>query len=216
MATMKVHGNPFSMAAMRVTAVLYEKDLDFQFINIDMKNGEHKKEPFISLNPFGQVPAFEDGDLKLFESRAITKYIADAYAEKGTELIIKNDPKKMAIIGLWLEVEAHQYEQPAAKLARELHFMPLFFGIPSNPKVVEENEAKLSVVLGIYEKRLSESKYLGGECFTLADLHHLPTLHFLMMTPAKKLFELLPRVSAWVADISARPAWLKVIAMLKN
>ncbi|MED6189498.1 hypothetical protein PIB30_096505 [Stylosanthes scabra] len=214
MATMKVHGNPFSMATMRVTAVLYEKDLLFQFINIDMMNSQHKKEPFISLNPFGQVPAFEDGDLKLFESRAITRYIADAYAEKGTQLIIKNDPKKMAIIGLWLEVEAQQYEQPAAKLARELHFKPLFFGIPTDPKVVEENEAKLSVVLGIYEKRLSESKYLAGDVFTLADLHHLPTLHFLMMTPAKKLFESLPRVSAWVADISARPAWLKVIAML--
>ncbi|KAK2457226.1 glutathione S-transferase F4 [Trifolium repens] len=66
MATIKVHGSPFSIATMRVTATLYEKHLEFDFVNINVRNGDHKKEPFILLNPFGQVPAFEDGDLKLF------------------------------------------------------------------------------------------------------------------------------------------------------
>ena len=50
MATIKVHGSPFSPATMRVTAALYEKQLDFEFVQIDMGNGEHKKVPFISLN----------------------------------------------------------------------------------------------------------------------------------------------------------------------
>ncbi|MED6129909.1 hypothetical protein PIB30_112618 [Stylosanthes scabra] len=119
----------------------------------------------------------------------------------------------MATITVWLEVESQQYDQPASKLLWELHYKQLF-GIPTDPKAVEENEAKLSVVLGIYEKRLSESKYLGGDSFTLADLHHLPSLHFLMLTQVKKLVEPLPRVSAWVADISARPSWSKVTSML--
>ncbi|XP_057743379.1 glutathione S-transferase-like isoform X2 [Arachis stenosperma] len=126
------------------------------------------------LKPFGQVPAFEDGDLKLFESRAITKYIAHEYAEKGTQLIVTNDSKKMAIITVWLEVEAQQYDQAASKLLWELHFKPLF-GIPTDPKVVEENESKLSSVLGIYEKRLSETKYLAGECFSFSPLNPIST-----------------------------------------
>jgi len=50
MATIKLHGNPFSAATMRATASLYEKQLEFEFIMIDMKNGEHKKEPFLLLN----------------------------------------------------------------------------------------------------------------------------------------------------------------------
>lgn len=50
MATIKVHGSPFSTATMRVTATLYEKQLEFEFVPIDMRNGEHKKEPFLSLN----------------------------------------------------------------------------------------------------------------------------------------------------------------------
>ncbi|MED6198394.1 hypothetical protein PIB30_065936 [Stylosanthes scabra] len=165
------------------------------------------------MKPFGLVPALEDGDLKLFESRAITKYIAHEYADKGTQLIVTNDSKKMAIINVWLEVESQQYEQTASKLLWELHYKSLF-GIPTDPKAVEEYEAKFSVVLGIYEKRLSESKYLAGDSFTLADLHHLPSLHFLMPTRVKKLVESLPRVSAWVADITARPSWSKVTSML--
>jgi len=50
MATIKLHGNPFSTATMRATASLYEKELEFEFVLVDMKNGEHKKEPFLLLN----------------------------------------------------------------------------------------------------------------------------------------------------------------------
>lgn len=50
MAAIKVHGTPMSTAVMRVLACLYEKGIDFQFLPVDMKAGEHKKEPFISMN----------------------------------------------------------------------------------------------------------------------------------------------------------------------
>ncbi|XP_057424353.1 glutathione S-transferase-like [Lotus japonicus] len=212
MSTIKVHGSPISNATMRALVALYEKQLEFEFVPTDMRNGEHKKEPFLSLNPFGQVPALEDGDLKLFESRAITKYIAYEYADKGTELLSK-DSKKMAVTTVWLEVEAHHFDQPSSKLAFELAFKPMF-GMTTDPAVVEENEAKLAGVLDVYEKRLSGSKYLAAECFTLADLHHIPNIFYLMNTQSKKLFESRPHVNAWVADITARPAWSKVVAML--
>ncbi|CAA0828189.1 Glutathione S-transferase F2 [Striga hermonthica] len=95
----KVHGFIFSPAVQRVLICLAEKGLDYELVNVDLLTGQQKKEPFILLNPFGQVPAFEDGDLKLFESRAITKYIAYAYADKGTPLLVQ-DPKKLAILGV--------------------------------------------------------------------------------------------------------------------
>ncbi|XP_030459612.2 glutathione S-transferase-like [Syzygium oleosum] len=207
---MKVHGAVLSTASMRVFAALYEKDLEFEFVPVDMRAGEHKKEHFLARNPFGQVPAFEDGDLQLFESRAITQYIAHVYADKGTPLVCEGKP--MATVGVWMEVEAHQFDPLASKLQWELVYKPMF-GTAMDAAVVEENEPKLAKVLDVYEARLSQSKYLGCDCFTLADLHHLPTLTNLMGTPLKKLFDARPRVSAWVADIMARPAWAKVLAM---
>ena len=212
MAVLKVHGAVFSTASMRVFACLYEKDLDFQFVPIDMKAGEHKSETFLSLNPFGQVPALEFEDQKLFESRAITQYIAEEYADKGTQLTCPGKPTAPFLV--WKEVEAHQFDPVASKLSWELVFKPMF-GMTADLAVVEENEAKLGKVLDIYEARLAQSKYLACDCFTLADMHHLPNLHYLMGTPVKKLFDSRPHISAWVANISSRPGWSKVVAMQK-
>jgi len=44
--------------------------------------------------------------------------------------------------------------------------------------VIEESEAKLVRVLNIYEERLSKTKYLAGDFFSLADMSHLPFLEY--------------------------------------
>lgn len=114
----------------------------------------------------------------------------------------------MAIVGVWIEVESQKFEPAASKLAWELAYKPIF-GLTTDDAVVEENEKKLSEVLDVYESRLSHSKYLGGDSFTLADLHHLPNMKYLMGTKVKRLFDERPHVSAWAADIQSRPAWVK-------
>lgn len=111
-------------------------------------------------------------------------------------------------------MEAHQYDPIASKLAWELAIKPVF-GMQTDVSVVEENEAKLAKVLDVYESRLAQSKYLSCDCFTLADLYHLPTIQYLLGTQTKKLFDERPHVCAWVADITARPAWAKVLPMQK-
>lgn len=118
----------------------------------------------------------------------------------------------MAVVTVWSEVEGQKYEPPAAKLTWELAIKPML-GMVTDDAVVQEQEPVLAKVLDVYEARLSESKYLGCDCFTLADLHHLPTMNYLMGTRAKALFESRPHVHAWTADIMARPAWQKVLAM---
>ncbi|OIT20370.1 PREDICTED: glutathione S-transferase PARB [Nicotiana attenuata] len=210
----KVHGSPMSTATMRVAACLIEKELDFEFVSVDMASGEHKKHPYLSLNPFGQVPAFEDGDLKLFESRAITQYIAHVYADNGYQLILQ-DPKKMPIMSVWMEVEGQKFEPPASKLTWELGIKPII-GMTTDDAAVKESEAQLSKVLDIYETRLAESKYLGGDSFTLVDLHHIPNIYYLMSSKVKEVFDSRPRVSAWCADILARPAWVTGLEKLQK
>lgn len=113
---------------------------------------------------------------------------------------------------MWMEVEAHQFDPVASSLGWELAFKPMF-GMTTDASVVDEKAAKLGQVLDVYEARLAQSKYLGGDDFTLVDLHHLPNIQVLMGTQVKKLFDSRTHVSAWCGDILARPAWLKVVAM---
>jgi glutathione S-transferase len=212
MAGIKVFGHAASTSTRKVLLALYEKNLDFELVHVDVLDGEHKKEPFLSRNPFGKVPAFEDGDLKMFESRAITQYIAHRYAEEGTNLI-PADPKNTAdyaIMANGMEVEAHHFDPPATKLAWEQVYK-LMYGLTTDEEVVAEEEAKLAKVLDIYEGRLSAFKYCAGDTFTLTDLHHIPVIQYLLQTPSKKLFSERPHLNKWVADITSRPASQKVL-----
>ncbi|XP_022151669.1 glutathione S-transferase PARB-like [Momordica charantia] len=212
MAALKVVGSPVSTATARVLACLYEMELEYELVNVDMKKGEHKQEPFLSINPFGQVPGFQHGDLTIFESRAITQYLVRNFGGKGTKLV-PDDPKKAALVSTWVEVEGHHYDPPAVALSYEYLVKPIFGYGETDPTVVAEHEWKLGKVLDIYEKQLGKSKYLGGDQFSLADLHHMPNICYLLMTPTKKLYEARPKVNAWVADILARPSWAKVVAL---
>ncbi|KAL9670391.1 hypothetical protein QQ045_007942 [Rhodiola kirilowii] len=67
----KVHGSLDCPNTLKVLACIFEHGLDFEFIPIDLKDGEHERQPFLSLNqvlskPFGQVPVLEDGGYKQF------------------------------------------------------------------------------------------------------------------------------------------------------
>ncbi|KAF5200829.1 hypothetical protein FRX31_009583 [Thalictrum thalictroides] len=46
----KVYGCPHSIGTMRVLASIYEHEVDFDFISIDINSGEHRKESFIAIN----------------------------------------------------------------------------------------------------------------------------------------------------------------------
>ncbi|KAG8389463.1 hypothetical protein BUALT_Bualt02G0232000 [Buddleja alternifolia] len=211
---LKVHGSVFTTSTMRVLACLNEKGLDYEIVPINLNTGEHKKEPFLNVNPFGQVPALEDGDLKLFESRAINHYNAYNYANKETQLI-SQDYKKMAIEFMWMEMETQKFDPPAMKLAWEL-VINLGKGTATNDAVVKEYTAQLAKVLDLYEARLAQSKFLGGDNFSLADLHHVPTIYYLMGTKVETVITSRPHVSAWCTNILARPAWQKVVAVKTN
>ncbi|KAI7979168.1 Glutathione S-transferase PARB [Camellia lanceoleosa] len=211
MAGRRVYGSLKSPATLKVLVNLFEHDLDFEFVSVDLDNGEHKNKHFLSMNPFGQVPVYEDRGIKQFESRAIIRCMAHEYGKKGEELIYW-DAKKQAVVANWIDVEDHHFEPPALKLISELLVKPKKSFTPDEGIVAEaEAEAELAKVLDVYEARLEKSKYLASEKYTIVDLLHLPNLQSLMGTPAKKLIESRPRVSSWCSDILARPAWAKVL-----
>ncbi|GAB4843592.1 hypothetical protein Ancab_013556 [Ancistrocladus abbreviatus] len=215
MAIRKVYGSLSCPATLRVLASLFEHDLDFEFLPVDLDAGEHTTQAFLSLNPFGEIPAFQDDDLILFESRAMMRYMAFQYPQPGREHIFK-DPLIQGVVACWIDVEDHQFSPPATKLITELVINPKN-GLASNAVVVAEELAKLAKVLDVYEEQLTESKYLGGEKFTSADVTHLPCLYYLLgIESTRQLIESRPHVAAWGMEIMARPAWVKVEHMINS
>ena len=87
--TLTLYGAARSRASM-VRWYLEEKAIPYALVQLDLKSGEHRHEPFTTINPFGKVPALVDdalaspdgGPLKLFESGAILFHLAECYGEE--------------------------------------------------------------------------------------------------------------------------------------
>ncbi|KAK6254522.1 hypothetical protein SCA6_015827, partial [Theobroma cacao] len=210
----KVHGYAMSTCTARVLLCLSEKGLEYEVVPVDVANGAHKQQPYLSLNPFGQIPAFEDEDVKIFESRAISKYLARKYKDTGIDLLGSSSLTVSTIVDTWMEVESHQFNSPMQAIIRQMIVNPIF-GIATDEKIIETELEKLGKVLDVYEERLSKCKYLGGDFYSLADLHHIPYLVYFMRTPKSSVITSRPHVSAWWNDISSRPATVKVAETMK-
>ncbi|KAK9691646.1 hypothetical protein RND81_09G209900 [Saponaria officinalis] len=161
--------------------------------------------------PFGQVPVIEDDNFRLYESRAIIRYLATKYSTENSPNLLGTNVEEKALVDQWLEIEAHHFNQQVYNIVLELIVFPKM-GKQTDTAFVQSLEKKLANVLDVYEERLSKSKYLAGDFFTLADLSHLPGLRYLT-TDAKMqhLVEERKCVNAWWTDISSRPAWKKVV-----
>ena len=74
---MKFYTVPVSPNCRKAESTIYHLDLDVEIIQKDIMSGELNKEDYLRINPNGMVPAFEDGEFKLWESNAIMQYLAD-------------------------------------------------------------------------------------------------------------------------------------------
>lgn len=57
----RVHATKASINGYKVRLLLALLRQPYELVELDMYGGEHKREPFLSLNPFGQMPALTDG-----------------------------------------------------------------------------------------------------------------------------------------------------------
>jgi glutathione S-transferase len=60
---------------------LEEKAIAFELRTISVV--EAKQDPHLNRHRFGRVPAFEHGDLRLYETQAILRYLEDVFPEPG-------------------------------------------------------------------------------------------------------------------------------------
>ncbi|KAL8142970.1 hypothetical protein V2J09_016002 [Rumex salicifolius] len=206
---LKLYGMPTSTSTARALFCLHEKEVDYEQVPIIIPNGEQKHPSFMAKNPFGKVPVLEDDDFTLFESRAITTYLCEKYKNQGTDLLRQGNPKEAALVKQWMEVEAHHYNAAIQPIIYQVIVYPKK-GKPTDPALLEAGIETYSKLLDIYEARLSVSKYLGGDSYTLADLHVLPYTIYLMKTEYARLINERPHVSAWWKNITSRPATMAV------
>ena len=159
---LRLHGTMASINAYKVRILLSMLNLPYEMVDIDMYGGEHKREPFLSLNRFGQMPALQDGEFTVADSHACLVYLARKYDKFDNWL--PGDPQSESTVVEWLSKSANEIHQgPWTKRAKIRR--PDAITVPD-----EEIDARCDHVLGIMDKHLGEQEWLALDHPTIADI----------------------------------------------
>ncbi|MFM0415250.1 glutathione S-transferase family protein [Paraburkholderia aromaticivorans] len=179
----------------RVKLFLTLLDLPFEVVELDMKAGDNRKPAYLALNPFGQVPTIQDGELTLFDSNAILVYLAKRYGDASW---LPEDPLGAATVQRWLSLAAGQiaYGPCAARLVT-------VFGAPLDHESAKKIAVKLFDVL---ERELADKAFAAGNQVTIADIAaHTYIAH---APEGGVSLEPYPNIRAWLRRVEALPRFV--------
>lgn len=157
--------------------------------------GEMKAPAHVALHPFGQIPTYEEGDLRLFESGAIVLHIAERHAG-----LLPDNANARAHAITWMFAALNTVEPPIVdrSMATLLeHDKPWFE--ERLPMLEDRVRARLNQL----SRRLNDADWLDG-AFSAGDLLMVTVLRRLN---GSGLLEEYPSLSAYIARGEARPAY---------
>ncbi|KAH6953773.1 glutathione S-transferase [Ilyonectria sp. MPI-CAGE-AT-0026] len=216
--SVKLLGSAQSTRTQRVLLVLLELDIKYDLEEISMQKGEHKNPDYVkNIHPFGLIPALQDGETQLFESRAICRYLVSKYG-KGSNLLVDNrsSPVEIGKFEQAASVEYSYFEPSINTLAYENIFKRFMGRGDPNVEEVDRATGVLNLVLDYYNNILATSQYIGGDHFTLVDLYHIPWFRFFFVLPLEHQITSRPNLDAWWKRVSDRPSWKTVSASIPH
>jgi len=101
---MKLYMHPVSMTSRPVRLFIAENKIPVEEVTVDLFTGEHYGPAYTAVNPNNLVPMIEDGDLRLTESSAILKYLADKVGSPAYPKDFKQRAKVNEVID-WLDTK---------------------------------------------------------------------------------------------------------------
>jgi glutathione S-transferase len=185
---------------LRVRWALEEARVSYRVTLIGDREGAISPSDYRAIQPFGQVPAIEDGELTLFESGAIVLYIA----ERSAALLPDDLPARTHVVQ-WTFAALNTIEPAIQQLAA----IDLFYGGENwakerRPGVVEAVRTRLAQLASCLEGR----DHLVG-AFSAADILMTSVLRILRHTD---LVEEQPVLVAYKQRCESRPAFAKALA----
>jgi glutathione S-transferase len=201
---MKLYMHPVSMTSRPVRLFIAENKIPCEEQLVDLMTGEHMKDAYASINPNKLVPLLEDGDLRLTESSAILKYLAD----KINSPTYPKDLKQRAKVNELMDwFNTNFYRDYAYGMA-----YPQVFPNHKRPS----DEAQTATVawgaerarnwLGVLDKHwLGSNDYVCGSQITIADYFGvcLVTLGEVVRVD----FSPFPNVQRWIGNMKKLESW---------
>jgi len=163
-----------------------------------LAQGEQNNPEYRALQPFGQVPIFEENGVVLFESGGIVLHIAER-----SGVLLPKDPAARARAVQWLIAALNSVEPAVWNVFVIDNLYPNEeWAKLRRPSAVELMNKKLDALA----KRLGDKLFLDGEHFTVGDLMMATVLRFHSDTS-----KLDPRLVAYLGRCTSRPAFIRAL-----
>ncbi len=197
---MQLFGRPFSVYVRSVRLALEEKGLAYELVHVDPFGPDGVPDWYPALQPFGKIPALRDGDLELFESDAILRYLEARYPDPA--LTPADDPAAQArVVQIMRIMDNHAYPAMVWSV-----FVPLFRDTPGRMPL-DQGLAESRRVLEVLDGLMPGDGFLVGDRLTLADTHFLPAMvFFAAVEPGAEMIDEFPRLAGWLDRMRARPS----------
>jgi glutathione S-transferase len=203
---MKLYNGNFSPNALRVRAVVYELDAEVEKIEVDVRSGGNRTPAFLKLNPNGKVPVLVDGELIIWESRAINAYLASKHPKRN---LYPADLKQRAMIDQWSYWQAIHLGPAMQRVAFERVQKPLFGRGPTDEAAITSELANVDQFLDVFEVGLRDGREWIVGSLSLADFALATT--FMYRVQAEISLATRPNVAAWIGRMERRDSWKRAV-----
>ena len=192
MATIKIHGVPPSSFTRTARLAAHEKGIDYELVSAFPGQVE-------PMNPFKKIPVMTHGDLVLYESTAIVRYLDRAFP--GAKLW-PDDLRAAALCDQWVSAMCDSLANSALRyMAARFGFLP----VPAEMQAKYLEKAK--EVLPAFDRQLGKTRHLAGANLTAADLFLYPLLAYFPDVPElAAVLASAPNCKRWMAEMVARPS----------
>lgn len=201
---MKIYGRITSSNVMKVLWAADEIGLDYDRVDAGMSFGVVDTPEYRAMNPNGRVPTIVDGDLVLWESNVVVRYLAAKHAAGS---LWPEDPATRADLDRWMDWQQTTFN-PA--------MTPVFWGLVRTPEdqrdmgAIDTAVGQVNACLGILDARLAGRTWVGGDALTIGDFPLGPNLHRFFNLDIDRAD--LPNVRRLYDAMLERPAYAKHIA----
>ena len=182
---------------LRVRWALEEAGLDYRVRLL----GQERPIEYLREQPFDQVPCFDDGQIKIFETGAIVQYLGEK-----TDALLPRDPQGRFRAIQWTYAALNSVEPAILNLLLiDFFYAGEEWAKLRRPGAEEFAKLKLKRV----SDWLGDKQWLEGERFTIGDLLMITVFRFLRHTDVVAGF---PNLDAYVKRGEARPAFKRALA----
>jgi glutathione S-transferase len=159
-------GLPASPNTRKILAAAHALDVEVELQVVDYFGQEHRRPPYLALNPNAMIPTMVHGDFVLWESNAIVNYLAD---QRSDSTLSPRDPKGHADCLRWQFWQCNHWGIACEILAVENLLKPLAGSKPDRTEIVR-GERLFHQFARVLDAHLGGHAFLVGDSFTIADI----------------------------------------------